>query len=373
MTAGATPAGAATALESSNPTRSLSSASPTCRPSRITGEERYRDAAVACADALATHVRTGDDKRSPWPFRVHAETGIVREEYSSNVVAAIVLFDALGRLDVGDTGLYAAARATALDWLLRVPMKNDAWSGYFEDIEIQSDPGANPNQYCALRTARWLLSHPDADANWRADVAHLLAWTTAQFGRDTETESGTQWGATVLSEQGADMAKMGSHTARLGATLTLWFAATGDAQAAERAERSLNWATYTCSDKGTVAVGPDSTEGYWFSDGYGDYIRHFLVAMGAIPEWAPAREDHILRSSSIVTHVTYGAGRVAWTTFDGDSTETLRLAARPRSVIAAGLPLAQRSALEHQASPSGPPRAAVSSSAFAIARLARSS
>ncbi len=32
MTAGATPAGAATALESSNPTRSLSSASPTCRP-----------------------------------------------------------------------------------------------------------------------------------------------------------------------------------------------------------------------------------------------------------------------------------------------------------------------------------------------------
>ena len=205
----------------------------------ITGEERYRDAAVACADALATHVRTGDDKRSPWPFRVHAETGIVREEYSSNVVAAIVLFDALGRLDVGDTGLYAAARATALDWLLRVPMKNDAWSGYFEDIEIQSDPGANPNQYCALRTARWLLSHPDADANWRADVAHLLAWTTAQFGRDTETESGTQWGATVLSEQGADMAKMGSHTARLGATLTLWFAATGDAPPGGRTCRAL--------------------------------------------------------------------------------------------------------------------------------------
>jgi hypothetical protein len=311
----------------------------------LTGDARYRDAAIACADALATHVRVGDESRSPWPFRVHAETGIVREEYSANVVAAIVLFDELGRLDFGDTDAYAAARAKALDWLLRVPLTNDAWSGYFEDIEIQSDPSANPNQYAALRTARWLLAHPDADPNWRADVAHLLEWTTAQFGCDTETESGTQWGATVLSEQGADMAKMGSHTARFGAMLALWFAATGDPNAAERAARSLNWATYTCSESGTVAVGPDANEGYWFSDGYGDYIRHFLVAMGAVPEWAPARENHILQSTSLVTRVAYRTGRIQWSTFDSDATETLRLAARPRSVVGGGLPLLQRSDL----------------------------
>jgi hypothetical protein len=314
----------------------------------LTGDLRYRDAAVACADALATHTRVGDELRSPWPFRVHAETGIVREEYSSNVVAAIMLLDELGRLDFGDTGAYAAARATALDWLLRVPMKNDAWSGYFEDIEIQSDPSANPNQYSALRTAQWLLAHPEADPNWHADVAHLLTWTASQFGRDTDTESGTQWGAIVLSEQGADMAKMGSHTARFGATLASWFAATGDVDAAERAARSLNWATYACSENGTVAVGPDSNEGYWFSDGYGDYIRHFLVAMGAVPDWAPARENHILRSTSVITRVAYRPGRVAWSTFDGDATETLRLTSRPRSVVAGSLPLLQRSALDRQ-------------------------
>ena len=314
----------------------------------IMGDARYRDAAVACADALAAHVRAGDAIHSPWPFRVHAETGVIREEYSSNVIAAIVLFDELGRLDFGDTAAYAAARATALDWLVRVPLRNDAWSGYFEDIEIQSDPSANPNQYSALRTARWLIAHPDADTNWREDVAHLLAWTAEQFGRDTDTESGTQWGATVLSEQAADMAKMGSHTARFGATLALWYSATGDASVAERAVRSLNWATYTCSENGTVAVGPDANEGYWFSDGYGDYIRHFLVAMGAVPEWAPARENHLLHSTSVVTRVDYSPGRVAWSTFDGDATETLRLTARPSRVTAAGLRLSQRSALDRQ-------------------------
>jgi len=312
----------------------------------VTSETRYLNAAVACADALGAHVRSGDTRRSPWPFRVDAQTGIAREEYSSNVIAAIALFDELGRLDLGDIDTYARARATAFDWLLRVPMNNDAWSGYFEDIEVQTEPAANPNQYSALRTARWLLLHPSEDSAWRAHVEHLLAWTEAQFGRSTETERGTQYGATVLSEQGADMAKMGSHTARFGATLALWFSSTGDVNAAERAARSLNWATYACSESGIVTVGPDQNEGYWFSDGYGDYIRHFLAAMGAVPEWAPPTESHILRSTSLVTHVEYAPNHVSWTTFDVESTETLRIPRRPWSVTVGGMPLFMRSKLD---------------------------
>ncbi len=200
-----------------------------------------------------------------------------------------MLFDELRRVGAGDGDAYATARATAFSWLMRVPMQNDAWSGYFEDIEIQTDPSANPNQYAAMRTARWLLLHPEVDARWRDHVAHLLAWVVQTFGVDTATERGTQWGATVLSEQAADMAKMGSHTARFGATTALWWEATGDTPARDRAARSLAWATYTCDERGIVTVGEDKNEGWWFSDGYGDYIRHFLVALGAVPDWAPPR------------------------------------------------------------------------------------
>ncbi|HZU81268.1 MAG TPA: hypothetical protein VE987_00045, partial [Polyangiaceae bacterium] len=277
----------------------------------LTGHERYRDAAVACADALARHVRDGDATRSPWPFRVHARTNVVREEYSSNVVGALMLFDELARVGLGDVDAYVRARRRAYEWLMRVPMQDDRWSGYFEDIAIQGDPAANPNQYSALRTARWLLSHREADTDWAAHVAHLLEWTRDVFGADTATERGAQWGATVLSEQAYDMVKMGSHTARFGATTALWFEATGDRRALELAARSLNWATYACDDRGVVSVGEDKNEGWWFSDGYGDYIRHFLLAMGAVPEWAPSDETHLLRSTSIVTHVEYGARRVA--------------------------------------------------------------
>jgi hypothetical protein len=310
-----------------------------------TGEDRYRDAAIACADALAEHVRAGDETHSPWPFRVYAETNVIREEYSSNVIGAVNLFDELDRLALGSTDDYSRARGMAFDWLMRVPMTNDAWSGYFEDIDIYVDPFRNPNQYSALRTARWLMAHRGADPEWRKHVAHLLAWAERTFAVDTDKERGRQWGAAVISEQGSDMAKMASHTARFGATTALWSEATGDDIARERASRSLNWATYACREDGIVAVGEDANEGYWFSDGYADYIRHFLIAMAAVPDWAPAREDHVVRSTSVMTRVAYQPGRVDWTTFDADSVDTLRLAAPPLAVLVNGAAIALRTAL----------------------------
>ncbi|HEV8613387.1 MAG TPA: hypothetical protein VGQ73_07740, partial [Gemmatimonadales bacterium] len=65
------------------------------------GNVRYRDAAIAAADALATHVRVGDDTHSPWPFRVFAQTNVVREEYCACVIKAVELFDELARLGLG--------------------------------------------------------------------------------------------------------------------------------------------------------------------------------------------------------------------------------------------------------------------------------
>jgi hypothetical protein len=312
----------------------------------ITGDVLFRDGAVACADALAKHVRAGSEVASPWPFRVHAKTNEVREDYSSNVVGAIMLFDELERLKLGHLEGYARARQIALTWLLGVPIVRDSWSGYFEDVDIHPDVATNPNQYSALRTASWLMSHRDSDPSWREHVSHVLSWTVEKFGGDTGLDRGVQWGATVLSEQGDDTTKMASHTARFGATMALWYEATGDPAARERAGRSLNWATYACRDDGIVAVAEDPIEGFWFSDGYGDYIRHFLVAMAAVPDWAPHGQDHLLRSTSLVTHVDYAAARVAWTDFDPDATDTLRLTFRPKSVRLAGVAVPRREALD---------------------------
>jgi hypothetical protein len=315
-----------------------------------TGEVKYRDAAIDCARALAAHVREGDEYHSPWPFRVYAKDDAVRDEYSGHVLGAIRLFDELERLqfpsdDAEARASFAHARTLAIQWMLAFPMKNDVWGGYFEDIPIYEDPADNPNQYAPLQTARWLIEHrgtgvgagaEGVDPAWREHVEHIFDFVEQTFAQDADESPGKFLGADLLSEQRADMAKMSSHTARWGALHALWFEATGDEAAKETAWRALAWASYWITDRGLVKVGPDDREGWWFSDGYGDYIRHFIVAMGAVPEWAPPHEDRLLRSSSVVTNVVRRVGAIEITTFDPAGDEVFRLAHLPKSVTLDG-------------------------------------
>jgi hypothetical protein len=307
---------------------------------KLTGNPLYRSAALACANALARNIRTGSAEKSPWPFRVYAETGFVREEYTANVVPAIRLFDELIRLGLGDSAAFQKARDAAWAWLLEYPLRNNVWSNYFEDVAIEPDL-KNLNQYSPMETARYLMEHPGRDPEWRAHVAGLIAFVERTFGVDYPeagpNNQGKQWGANVISEQIHYMPKMGSHTSRYASVVARWAELTGDAAAKDKAFRSFNWATYMCRDDGAVNDQPTVAHaGIWFSDGYGDYIRHFMAGLGSVPEWAPAGRNHILRSTSIVSHVAYGAKRIAYTTFDGDSTETLRVASEPRQVTAQG-------------------------------------
>lgn len=311
----------------------------------VTGEERYRQTAIACADALAANVRPGDELVSPWPMRVYAETGSVREEYGANVIAPIRLFDELIRQQLGDWHSYLQARQLAWDWMMRVPMRNNHWSGYFEDIPIMSSPGENLNQYIPMETARYLLQHPEYDADWRAHARQLLDFTERVFAADTQGEKGNQWGANVLTEQLFFPFKMGSHTARYASVAALWSDRTGDAQAREKAFRSFNWATYMNDGEGLVSTwaGEGDT---WFTDGYGDYIRHYMSGLAAVPEWAPPGESHLLGTSSLVKDISYGSEEISYTTVHAKATDVLRLDTRPGRVLAGGRELVLRKSLE---------------------------
>jgi hypothetical protein len=304
---------------------------------QLTGEPRYRDEALASARALARHVRAGDASRSPWPFRVVAETGFVREEYGSNVAPALRLFDELARLGLGEVEAWRRARQTAWDWALGQPLATDAWANYFEDVPAFDVPN-NLTQYTAGEMARYLLEHPEQDPAWREHASRLIGWIERTFGVDTKREPGLQWGAVAISEQLEYMYKMGSHTARFASLLALWHDRTGDAAALEKAFRSFNWASYMCDRRGVVRVGPVESS-HWFSDGYGDYIRHFMVGLGAVPAWSPRGEDHLLRSTSIVTEVVYAPGEVRYRAFDDAGEERLRLSFRPRTITADGVEL----------------------------------
>lgn len=315
---------------------------------QLTEEAKYLEAALQAADALALHVRdarpTGDDfgdaqtHTSPWPFRVNARTGVVIDPYTANVIEPIRLFDELLRVRSRITlsseriAAYERARTLAWNWLLSKngPLISYVWNGYFEDVP--SDPHlGNRVQNIPMETARYLLKHPPENVDVERHVVALLTWVKAAFGEPGEPS---------INEQTWCYVPMGSHTARYGSINALMAERTGDPRFKAEAEVHFNWATYCTATNGVVSVGP-RWEGTWWSDGYGDYIRHFMEGLAAVPEWAPPDENHLLRSSSVVQEVRYGRNAITYRTFDDTGRERLRLMSRPTSVSVAGKQLAE--------------------------------
>ena len=71
----------------------------------------------------------------------------------------------------------------------------------------------------------------------------------------------------------------------------------------------------------------------WLTDGYGDYVRHYLRAMAAAPELAPNDQNHLLWTSSVLRSIDYGPKQISYTKFDAGSQEEFKLGAgRPTAV-----------------------------------------
>jgi hypothetical protein len=302
------------------------------------GVTRYRDAALASANALAANVRPGNATSSPWPFRVHAQNGSIKEDYTAQVIPAIELFEALIDLNLGNVAAYQAARTTAFNWLMTYPMQNGVWVNYFEDVGVQGGL-QNINNVSPLETAYHLLRHPEDDPNWSTHVPELIAWVENRLGV-------SQFGANAIREQAVFPFPMGSHTARYAAVNALYYELTGNTVARDKAYRAFNWATYmiSSSPQGQIIDGPD-VNNIWFSDGYTDFIRHFLRGIAAVPAWAPDNETHIVDSTAVIKSVTYSADTLDYTTDAGSSIEQIKVSFIPQDVTSGGIALPQRTDL----------------------------
>ena len=64
-----------------------------------------------------------------------------------------------------------------------------------------------------METARYLIAHPELDADWEAHANHLVDFVTwALVENEKEGEPGMQFGARAVSEQRGDQNRMVSHT-----------------------------------------------------------------------------------------------------------------------------------------------------------------
>ncbi|MBZ5858145.1 hypothetical protein [Flavihumibacter profundi] len=311
-----------------------------------TGEEKYLDAAIKIANTLAAKVQPGDEFHSPWPFKVNAKTGeagklinkpnINKPEpgttykseqesvYTTNWTPTLGLFTALTALGKGDAAAYTRAHDIALNWLKTFPAKNNKWGPFFEDILGWSDCQIN-----AITYAMYLMDNEKADPDWKNTVKGIFQWVRSSL----DDKEFAKYGVTTTDEQTIYRTPGNSHSSRQASMELRYWEMTGDTTRLTNAIRQLNWATYMVNTDGRNYYIRDDI---WLTDGYGDYVRHYIRAMAAAPQLAPAKGDHLLRTSSVVTGITYEASGISYATFDNTSQERFRLQKKPFGIIVDG-------------------------------------
>jgi hypothetical protein len=298
---------------------------------KITGETKYLAAAARIADTLAARAVAGDAEHSPWPYRISADGTTkpadpkVWTSYTTNWTGVLRLFDGLKPFGRGDTEKHDRARAIVTAWLAEYPAKTNNWGPFFEDIVEYSNTAIN-----AGTMAQYLLEDPRRDPDWQLHARAILNWIERTFAN----EEFTRYGVTPIDEQTVYKVPGNSHTARQASLELMYAARTGDWTRKEQQVRRLNWATYMVDSDGRNQYPRDDV---WLTDGYGDYVRHYLRAMEASPDLAPDDQNHLLGTTSVIQSIEYTPDRISYTKFDRVSIDRLKLGAWTPGLVTGGL------------------------------------
>lgn len=302
-----------------------------------TNEIKYLNAAIKIADTMAATVKDGDAENSPWPFKVNATTGEVanlgknnfyreprKASYTANWTGTMNLFNELIKLGKGDEVQYQKAFDKTLMWMKKYPENTNDWGPFFEDV-----PGYSKTQINATTYAMWVMEHRELYADWRKTVNGIFDWVHEVF----TNPSWDKYGVLTTNEQTAYPIVGNSHTARQGAVELYYWMLSGDDTLIQNAIRQLTWATY-CVDHDGKSYYP--TNDVWMTDGYGDFVRHYIRAMATAPQLAPSDVDHMLKTSSIIQKIVYKDKRISYTIFDQKSNDLLRLISKPVKIVVNG-------------------------------------
>jgi len=328
---------------------------------KIKNDPIFLDAAIKIANTLAVNVKRGDANHSPLPFKVNVYTGKVvllnttdkldgmakdTACYTSNLTPTLQLFDDLIDLKKGNVTAYKTGFDKILVWMKKYPIVMNKWGPFFEDVGIWSETQIN-----AMTCARYMMEHPQYFPEWKTQVKSIINWVHTSFGND----KWKKYGVIVTNEQTVYPVPGESHCSRQAADELLYCSLTGDTSLYNNAIRELNWATYAVDVDGKNCFPFDEP---WLTDGYGDYIRHYLRAMATYPYLAPA-EDHILSTTSVVQQADYkgflkkfiylnfdkvdtNKVHLFYRTFDKSGVEEIRMKAKPSTVLLENVAMKER-------------------------------
>ncbi len=320
---------------------------------RLTENRRYLEAASHWADLLAER-RDPTPGAAPWGRYANPEAAPWKDNKQTGGVAFLLyFFEDLIRLGyTGKEGSLVAARDAGRAWLRDTLLPqwtvNDTWGRNYWDW---ADPvqAENVTEF----VARYMIDNPDYFPGWRQDVRNVLSLFINRTSVSPKSNGDVYSGAWAFPEScGCCGRSLWYGPMELAVPFAQYAVACDDDWSREIARRIQILATYDVHESGVSEDNIDGGAivcGAWFKIAHPMALRHVLGTMAWLPEeFGAARENHIMRSSSTVSRVRYGKGKVEYETFDAPApmVDVLRLAFVPRSVTADGQSLAERDALD---------------------------
>ena len=318
----------------------------------VTGNVEWYDTAKHWADLLARNRRTDPDS-SPWGRYADNVGGAGMDGTQTGGVAMILWFlDELirtGYRGASDSLVSArdAGRKYLRDVLLPAWYVDDTWGRHFWDWE-------NPVQtlYPTDWVSVYMMDHKDYFANWRNDVRNVLSLNLNHTSANPLSNGDSYSGAWAYPESSDCCGRSLSYSPQELARSFARYGVEAESEwGKEIGRRSEMITTYDAKENGQAMdnIGGGSlVDGTWFKIAQPMALDYALKTMGWLPEvMGPNRENHVMRSTGVITRVTYGVGEIAYSTFDApaNSVDVLRLAFSPRTVMADGKPLELRSDL----------------------------
>ena len=315
------------------------------RAYKLTGNKRYLAAVEHWGDVFAAKCNYKDKSLSPW--NRYADPSVVGWSDVLTGTTAIITDFLDDLINVGYTGKGGAivrardrGREFLNDQMLPAWIVNDTWGRTYWDWD-------NPVMCGTMSMCLdHMMRYPNAYPTWKRDLRNLMPMIFNRNSADPNSMADMYSGAWAFPESSVCCGTSLSYNQYTSAPTFLHYAAlTGDPWAKEIGRRMMLMATYDSDEKGVVKdglLGQSVATGEWSNLAHPWPLCQIMEAMAWLPEeLGPNRENHIVRSSSVVSNVQYGVGRIEYTTFDARSPtlDVLRLSFVPTSVRAGGRPL----------------------------------